>query len=105
MAIGGGSADRKAEELAAAGDPSAAAWAAGAAGERRVADELAKLLEAWTVFHDRLLSPGLSPVNLDHVVVGPGGAFLIDARTGAATSPCGRTTCSSTLGRARAARA
>lgn len=80
MAIGGGSADRKAEELAAAGDPSAAAWAAGAAGERRVADELAKLLEAWTVFHDRLLSPGLSPVNLDHVVVGPGGAFLIDAK-------------------------
>ena len=80
MAIGGGSADRKAEEFAAAGDPSAAAWAAGAAGERRVADELATLREKWTVLHDRLLSPGLSPVNLDHVVVGPGGVFFIDAK-------------------------
>jgi hypothetical protein len=32
------------------------------------------------VLHDRLLSPGLSAVNLDHVVVGPGGAFFIDAK-------------------------
>lgn len=80
MAIGGGSADRKAYDLAAAGDPAAGAWAAGAAGERRVADELARFSEAWTVLHDRLLSPGLSPVNLDHVVVGPGGAYFIDAK-------------------------
>lgn len=80
MAVGGGSAERKAEELAASGDASAGAWAAGAEGERRAAAELARLSEAWTVLHDRLLSPGRSPVNLDHVVVGPAGAFLIDAK-------------------------
>ena len=80
MAVGGGSADRKADELASLGDDSAGAWAAGAEGERRVAEALAVLPEAWTVLHDRLLSPGLSPVNLDHVVVGPGGVFLVDAK-------------------------
>jgi hypothetical protein len=80
VAVGGGSAERKAEELAAAGDRTAALWAAGAAGERRVADELASLREAWTVLHDRLLRPGLSEANLDHVVIGPGGLFLVDAK-------------------------
>ena len=80
MAVGGGSADRRAADLAADGDASAGAWAAGAEGERRVAEALSHLPEAWTVLHDRLLSPGLSPVNLDHVVVGPAGAFLIDAK-------------------------
>ncbi|MGE9809050.1 nuclease-related domain-containing protein [Janibacter sp. G1551] len=80
MAVGGGSADRRAEALAAAGDETAGAWAAGAEGERRVAAALATLPEAWTVLHDRLLAPGRSPVNLDHVVVGPGGVFLIDAK-------------------------
>lgn len=80
VAVGGGSADRKAQDLAAAGDVSAGAWAAGAEGERRVAAALSALPEAWTVLHDRLLSPGLSAVNLDHVVVGPGGAFFIDAK-------------------------
>lgn len=80
MAVGGGSADRKAEELAASGDRSAGAWAAGAEGERRVAEALSHLSEAWTVLHDRLLTPGRSSVNLDHVVVGPGGVFLIDAK-------------------------
>lgn len=80
MAVGGGSADRKAEDLAAAGDVSAGAWAAGAEGERRVAAALSALPEAWMVLHDRLLSPGLSGVNLDHVVVGPSGAYFIDAK-------------------------
>jgi hypothetical protein len=80
MAVGGGSADRRAEELGAVGDPDAAKWAAGADGERRVADELGKLPEAWTVLHDRLLRPGQSEANLDHVVVGPAGLFLIDAK-------------------------
>lgn len=80
MAVGGGSAERRAEELATNGDPSAAARAAGAAGERRVATALADLREAWTVLHDRLLRPGQSNANLDHVVVGPGGLFLVDAK-------------------------
>lgn len=80
MGVGGGSADRKAEDLAAAGDKAASAWAAGAEGERRVAGALAGLHEAWTVLHDRLLRPGRSEANLDHVVVGPGGVFLVDAK-------------------------
>lgn len=80
MAVGGGSADRKAEELGSSGDAAAAAWAAGAEGERRVAEELSNLREAWTVLHDRLLRPGQSEANLDHVVIGPGGLFLVDAK-------------------------
>ena len=80
MAVGGGSAERKAEELASSGDGAAAAWAAGAQGEKRVAEELSNLREAWTVLHDRLLRPGQSEANLDHVVVGPGGMFLVDAK-------------------------
>jgi hypothetical protein len=32
------------------------------------------------VLHDRLLRPGRSEANLDHVVVGPGGLFLVDAK-------------------------
>lgn len=80
MAVGGGSAERKAEELVASADSAAAAWAAGAAGERRVAAELSNLREAWTVLHDRLLRPGQSEANLDHVVIGPGGMFLVDAK-------------------------
>lgn len=80
MTVGGGSADRKAEELGSAGDAAAGAWAAGAEGERRVAEELSNLREAWTVLHDRLLRPGQSEANLDHVVIGPGGLFLVDAK-------------------------
>ncbi|MDF2143830.1 nuclease-related domain-containing protein [Knoellia sp. p5-6-4] len=80
MAVGGGSAERKAEELGASSDSAAGAWAAGAEGERRVAAELSNLREAWTVLHDRLLRPGQSEANLDHVVIGPGGMFLVDAK-------------------------
>jgi hypothetical protein len=45
-----------------------------------VAEELSHLREAWTVLHDRLLRPGQSEANLDHVVIGPGGMFLVDAK-------------------------
>jgi hypothetical protein len=45
-----------------------------------VAAALSELPDAWTVLHDRLLRPGLSEANLDHVVVGPGGLFLVDAK-------------------------
>ncbi len=86
----GGSARRRADELrgqAAAARAKAAdlereagAWEAGAEGERLVANELARLLGPWRVLHDRLLRPGRSKVNLDHVAVGPGGVFLIDAK-------------------------
>ena len=34
----------------------------------------------WLVLHDRLLFPGRSESNLDHVLVGPAGVVLIDAK-------------------------
>ena len=76
----GGSAARKAAELHAGGKPSAGAWAAGAAGERRVAEALTQLPSDWLVLHDRLLMPGLTESNLDHLLVGPPGVILIDAK-------------------------
>lgn len=60
--------------------PSAGAWEAGAEGERRVAQALTALPPEWLVLHDRLLMPGRSEANLDHVVVGPAGVFLIDSK-------------------------
>lgn len=60
----------------------AAAWEAGAEGERRVADALSVLTAAFNVvvMHDRLLRPGRSQANLDHVVVSPAGVHLVDAK-------------------------
>jgi len=60
----------------------AAAWEAGAEGERRVAEALSGLADGPNVLvlHDRLLRPGRSQANLDHIVVSPGGAYLIDAK-------------------------
>jgi hypothetical protein len=78
--VTGGSAQRRGDWLAASGHPSASAWLAGAQGERRVADALAAVPEGWTVLHDRLLMPGLTESNLDHVAIGPPGVFLIDAK-------------------------
>ena len=80
MGEAGGSAERRAEELRARGLKSASAWAAGAEGERRVAEALAGLPPEWLVLHDRLLFPGRSETNLDHVLVGPAGVVLIDAK-------------------------
>ncbi len=76
----GGSAERKAAELRAGGKRSAGAWAAGAEGERRVAEALTQLPPEWLVLHDRLLMPGLAESNLDHLLVGPAGVILIDAK-------------------------
>jgi hypothetical protein len=60
----------------------AAAWEAGAEGERRVAEALSVLTAVPNVIvmHDRLLRPGRSQANLDHIVVSPAGANLIDAK-------------------------
>lgn len=58
----------------------AGAWAAGAEGERRVAAALADLSDTWVVVHDRLLRPGRSEANLDHIAVGPTGVYLVDAK-------------------------
>lgn len=59
---------------------SAELWERGAEGERRTADALAALpAESWTVFHD-LRWPGRRFANVDHVVVGPSGVFVIDSK-------------------------
>jgi hypothetical protein len=57
----------------------AIAWRRGAAGERRTARLLDPLeRHGWAVLHD-LAVPG-SRANIDHLVVGPGGVFVIDSK-------------------------
>jgi hypothetical protein len=57
----------------------AIAWRRGAVGERRTARLLAGLeRQGWVVLHD-LAVPG-SRANLDHLVIGPGGVFVIDSK-------------------------
>ena len=59
--------------------PDAVAWRRGAAGERRTARMLSPLeRQGWVVLHDLAL-PG-SRANLDHLVIGPGGVFVIDSK-------------------------
>jgi hypothetical protein len=59
--------------------PDACAWRCGAAGERRTARLLGPLeRHGWVVLHD-LAVPG-SWANLDHLVIGPGGVFVIDSK-------------------------
>ena len=59
--------------------PDAGAWRRGAAGERRTARLLGPLeRHGWAVLHD-LAVPG-SRANLDHLVIGPGGVFVVDSK-------------------------
>jgi hypothetical protein len=59
--------------------PDAVAWRRGAAGERRTARLLSPLeRQGWAVLHD-LAVPG-SQANIDHLVIGPGGVFVIDSK-------------------------
>jgi hypothetical protein len=59
--------------------PDASAWRRGAAGERRTARLLGPLeRHGWAVLHD-LAVPG-SRANIDHMVIGPGGVFVIDSK-------------------------
>jgi hypothetical protein len=59
--------------------PDARAWRLGAAGEQRTARLLGPLeRQGWVVLHD-LAVPG-SRANLDHLVIGPGGVFLVDSK-------------------------
>jgi Nuclease-related domain len=54
-------------------------WQCGAAGERRTARLLERLTgDGYVVFHD-LAVPG-SPTNVDHLVIGPSGVFVIDSK-------------------------
>lgn len=55
------------------------AWKRGAAGERATGRALRRLEQAgWVVLHDRAI-PGLK-ANIDHLVVGPTGVFVIDSK-------------------------
>jgi Nuclease-related domain len=55
------------------------AWRRGADGERRTARLLDRLTrDGYVVFHDLAL-PG-SPANVDHLVIGPTGVFVIDSK-------------------------
>jgi Nuclease-related domain len=57
----------------------ARAWRRGAAGERRTARLLGPLeRHGWVVLHD-LAVPG-SRANLDHLLIGSGGVFVIDSK-------------------------
>ena len=57
---------------------STTAWKAGAAGEERVAEVLRDVVGI-EVLHDRLV-PGRGKANIDHIVIGSGGVFVIDAK-------------------------
>jgi hypothetical protein len=55
------------------------AWQRGAAGERRTARLLDRLTrDGYVVFHD--LAVPNSPANVDHLVIGPSGVFVIDSK-------------------------
>jgi hypothetical protein len=59
--------------------PDARAWRRGAAGERRTARLLGPLeRQGWVVLHD--LAVPESRANIDHLVIGPGGVFVIDSK-------------------------
>lgn len=56
------------------------AWSAGAAGEAMVANRLTALESAgWLALHD-VHWPGRPKANIDHILVGPGGVIVVDAK-------------------------
>jgi hypothetical protein len=55
-------------------------WQRGAAGERRTARLLERLTrDGYVVFHD-LAVPGNTSANVDHLVIGPTGVFVVDSK-------------------------
>jgi len=54
------------------------AWRRGAQGEERVADALSGLDGRWAVVHD--LTIGRRGANLDHLVIGPPGVFVLNTK-------------------------
>lgn len=71
---------RRQREKAARLTQAAEKWERGAEGEEATARALAALPAGeWTVFHDRRW-PGRKLANVDHVVVGPPGVFVIDSK-------------------------
>ncbi|RJK96399.1 NERD domain-containing protein [Vallicoccus soli] len=61
-------------------------WGAGADGERLVGERLDRLRgHGWLALHD-VRWPGRPKANLDHVVVGPGGVVVVDAKNWTGTA-------------------
>jgi len=59
--------------------PDAVAWRRGAVGERRTGRLLDPLeRHGWAVLHD--LAVPRSQANIDHLVIGPGGVFVVDSK-------------------------
>jgi hypothetical protein len=59
----------------------AESFARGAAGERHTAEALAQLPAGeWVALHD-VRWPGRRLANIDHIVIGPGGVFVIDSKS------------------------
>jgi hypothetical protein len=64
--------------LAAVDEPqSTRAWAKGAVGERKLAEALASMPDV-IALHDRKVPGSLG--NIDHLIVGPAGLFVVDAK-------------------------
>jgi hypothetical protein len=58
-------------------EPAIGRWSRGAAGERKVGAILDGLGADWHVLHDVSFGRG----NIDHVLVGPGGAFTVETKS------------------------
>lgn len=73
-------ADAAAQEQIARAQEDMRRWSQGAEGERLVADTLGTLARyGWIALHD-VHWPGRPQANLDHIAIGPGGVFVIDAK-------------------------
>lgn len=70
---------RRARERAERLERRAELFERGAAGEAATAEVLAGLPSEWTALHD-VRWPGRRLANVDHVVIGPGGVFVIDSK-------------------------
>lgn len=75
---------RRQREKAARLARSAELWEKGAAGEVEVARVLGDLPLGWFAVHD-LPWPGRTRANIDHVVIGPGGVYVVDAKNWSGT--------------------
>jgi hypothetical protein len=76
-----GAAGQSAKDMAAViRDPGGAArWLAGANGEKATALWLRPLIyRGWVILHDRSI-PGMR-ANVDHILIGPGGLFVVDSK-------------------------
>src|SRR4051812_26627026 len=71
---------RSQREKAARLERSADMWGRGAGGGAGTAAALRGLeQQGWTTFHD-VRWPGRPRANIDHIVIGPGGVFVIDSK-------------------------